>query len=108
MPNKNKVFGLIIHQKLAEALKINTYRKEHLINHSSNFEVPDTIVIDSEPYCRYFINDNEIIRRNLFLENKIQSNENDVINIDCNIVDPYISNTKFCNTIATFNNVSIN
>ena len=88
MPNKNKVFGLIIHQKLAEALKINTYRKEHLINHSSNFEVPDTIVIDSEPYCLYCINDNEIIRGNIFLENKIQSNENDVVCIACNIVGP--------------------
>ena len=34
------------------------------------------------------------------------SNDHNVINIDCNIVDPYISNTKFCNTIATFNNIT--
>ena len=108
LADQNKVLGLLIHKRLAEALKLDTYVKEHLINHSSHFEIPDSVVIDSEPYFLYFIDENEIIRGTIFLDNKIESNENNVINIDCNIVDPYISNTKFCNTIATFNNVSIN
>ena len=108
LADQNKVLGLLIHKRLAEALKLDTYVKEHLINHSSHFEIPDSVVIDSEPYFLYFIDENEIIRGTIFLDNKIESNENNVINIDCNIVDPYISNTKFCNTIATFNNVSSN
>ena len=108
LADQNKVLGLLIHKRLAEALKLDTYVKEHLINHSSHFEIPDSFVIDSEPYFLYFIDENEIIRGTIFLDNKIESNENNVINIDCNIVDPYISNTKFCNTIATFNNVSSN
>merc|ERR1712112_463550 len=37
-----------------------------------------------------------------------ESNDDTVINIDSNIVDPYISNTKFCNTLATFNNITNN
>ena len=108
LANQNKVLGLLIHKRLSEALKLETYVKEHLINHSSDFEIPDSIVIDSEPYFLYFIEENEVIRGNIYLDNKIESNENNVINVDCNIVDPYISNTNFCNTIATFNNVSSN
>ena len=104
--SQNKVIGLIIHKKLAEALKIDTYLKSHLIDHSSHLEIPDLLEIDSEPYLLYFINENEIIKGRIILENKIMSNDHNVINIDCNIVDPYISNTKFCNTIATFNNIT--
>ena len=104
--SQDKVIGLIIHKKLAEALKIDTYLIQHLKNHSSNFEIPDVLEIDSEPYLLYFIHENEIIEGRIILENKIMSNDHNVINIDCNIVDPYISNTKFCNTIATFNNIT--
>ena len=84
-PNQNKFLGLLIHKRLAEALKLDTYVKEHLLHHSSHFETPDSIVIDSEPYFLYFIDENEIIRGTIFLDNKIESNENNVINIDCNI-----------------------
>ena len=106
--SQDKVIGLIIHKKLAEALKIDTYLKGHLTDHSSLFEIPDLLEIDSEPYLLYFIDENEIIKGRIILENKIMSNDYNVINIDCNIVDPYISNTKFCNTIATFNNITNN
>ena len=99
---------MIIHKKLAEALKIDTCLIRHLTDHSSNFEIPDLLEIDSEPYLLYFIDENEIIKGRIILENKIMSNDYNVINIDCNIVDPYISNTKFCNTIATFNNITNN
>ena len=105
LANQNKVLGLLIHKRLSEALKLETYVKEHLINHSSHFEIPDSIVIDSEPYCLYFVGENEIIRGTIFLDNKIEPNENNVINVDCNIVDPYISNTNFRNTMAAINNV---
>ena len=80
LADPNKVLGLIIHKTLAEALKINTYVKEHLVKHSSHFEIPDSIVIDSEPYFLYFIDENEIIRGTIFLKNKIESKENNVIN----------------------------
>ena len=105
---QDKVIGLLIHKKLAKALKIDTYIKGHLTGHSSDFEIPDLLEIDSEPYLLYFIDENEIVRGRIILENKIISNDHNVINIDCNIVDPYISNTKFCNTIATFNNITNN
>ena len=70
LADQNKVIGLIIHKRLAEALKIDTYVREHLINHSSHFEIPDSIVIDSEPYFVYFIDENEIIQGTIFLEKK--------------------------------------
>merc|ERR1712148_86498 len=99
LSNPKKILGLIIHKRLAKALKLDTYVKEHLINHSSHFQTPDSIVIDSEPYFLYFIDENDVIRGTIFRENIIESNENNIINIDCNIVDPYISNTKISNKI---------
>ena len=54
----------------------------------------------------YFIRADDIIRGKVFFNDIIKSNEDNVINIDCNIVDPYISNGNFCNTIATFNNIT--
>ena len=57
LADQNKVLGLLIHKRLAEALKLDTYVKEHLINHSSHFEIPDSFVIDSEPYFLYFIDE---------------------------------------------------
>ena len=36
----------------------------------------------------------------------IYSDENGIINIDTNIASPYISNEKYCSTIATFSNVN--
>ena len=38
LPNQNKFLGLIIHKRLAEALKLDKYIKEHLLNHSSHFD----------------------------------------------------------------------
>ena len=76
--------------------------------HSSRFEKPTTLEIDSETYLLYFIRESEIVFGGIFHDNKIQSNDDTVINIDSNIVDPYISDTKFCNTLATFNNVTNN
>ena len=112
MANGIKWFGVKkwIKCDRAKALKINTYIniKEHLISHSSNFEIPDSLLINSEPYFLYFTNDNETFRGNIFLENKIQSNKNDAINIDYDNVDAYISHNTFCYKIATFANVSIN
>ena len=66
LANQNKVLGLLIHKRLSEALKLETYVKEHLINHSLHFEIPDSIVIDSEPYFLYFISENDIIRGTIF------------------------------------------
>ena len=69
--SQDKVIGLIIHKKLAEALKIDTYLIRHLTDHSSHFEIPDLLEIDSEPYLLYFIHENEIIKGRIILENKI-------------------------------------
>ena len=99
---------LIIHKRLVEALKVNTYAKEHLINELSYVKIPNSIVIDSEPYFIHFVEEYKIIRGTIFLENKIDSNESNVINMDCTIVDHYISNKNFRNTMATFNNAAIN
>ena len=49
-----------------EALKRDTYAKEHLINQSLHFEIPDSIVINLGPYFISFIDENEIIRGAIF------------------------------------------
>ena len=38
-----------------------------------------------------FIDENKIIKGKHILENNITSNEDNVIDINCNIIDPYIS-----------------
>ena len=106
--DKHKEIGLLIHRKLAEALNLYTHLKENLSTNYSEIEIPTPLEIDSETYYLYFIRENEIIYSRLFYDHKIQSNEDHVINIDCNIVDPFISDTKYCNTIATFNNITNN
>lgn len=102
---QNKNFGLIIHKNLALSLKINTYFRKDLTLETDIFEVPETIMIDAEQYFLYFFKPNEEIKRSIFLSNTISSENNDIINIDCNIVAPYISNENFSSTIATFNNI---
>ena len=107
--DQSQEIGLLIHANLAEALKLSKYHlKENLITNESRYEIPTLIEINSVSYFLYFVGVNEIIRGGLFFDDKIQSNEDNVINIDCNIVDPYISNGNFCNTIATFNNITNN
>ena len=106
--DKNKEIGLLIHRNLAKALQLSTHLKDNFVLHSSRFEKPTTLEIDSETYLLYFIRESEIVFGGIFHDNKIQSNDDTVINIDSNIVDPYISDTKFCNTLATFNNVTNN
>ena len=106
--DKNKEIGLLIHRNLAKALQLSTHLKDNFVLHSSRFEKPTTLEIDSETYLLYFIRENEIVFGGIFRDNKIQSNDDTVINIDSNIVDPYISNTKFCNALATFINVTNN
>ena len=103
---ETKKHGLLVHERLAKALKINTYFRISLKNNTKSFQIPDSLTIDSEPYFLYFLSKDEKIRGGVFFDNTITSNENDVINIDCNLIDPYTSNEKFCTTIATFNNVS--
>ena len=76
------------------------------MHQSSRFEKPTTLEIDSETYLLYFIRESKIVFGGIFRDNKIQTNDDPVINIDSNIVDPYISDTKYCNTLATFNNVT--
>ena len=55
-----------------------------------------------------FLSKEEQIKGGLFFDNTISSFNDNVINIDCNIVYPYISNEKFCSTIAIFNNITNN
>ena len=98
----------MIHRNLAKALQLSTHLKDNFVLHSSRFEKPTTLEIDSETYLLYFIRENEIVFGGIFRDNKIQSNDDTVINIDSNIVDPYNSNTKFCNTLTTLNNVTNN
>ena len=98
----------MIHRNLAKALQLSTHLKDNFVHNSSRFEKPTTLEIDSETYLLYFIRESEIVFGGIFRDNKIQSNDDTVINIDSNIVDPYISNTNFCNTLATFNNVTNN
>ena len=105
---KNKEIGLLIHRNLAEALKLSTHFRENIVVHSSQLEFPSSLEISNETYLLYFIRENEIIRGRLFNHNKIQSDDDNVINVECNIVDPYISNTKFGNTLATVNNITNN
>ena len=105
---KNKEIGLLIHRNLAEALKLSTHLRENIVVHSSQLEFPSSLEINNETYLLYFIRENEIIRGRLFHHDKIQSDDDNVINVECNIVDPYISNTKFGNTLATFNNITNN
>ena len=105
--NQNLEIGLLIHRNLAEALKLSNYHvKENLPTNSSRIEITSSIEINSETYFLYFIRADDIIRGKVFFNDIIKSNEDNVINIDCNIVDPYISNGNFCNTIATFNNIT--
>ena len=49
----------------------------------------------------------KVTKKPIILQNKVDSRKNGII-IDCNIVDPYISNKCFCNPLATFMNFSIN
>ena len=51
---------------------MNTYVKEQLINRSSHFEVPDSVVI--EPHFLFFIDESGIIRGTISLKNKNKSN----------------------------------
>ena len=104
--SSNKVIGVLVHKNLAKALKIDTYFKKELKDNSERFEIPNTIDINSETYSLYFLNEGEEIKGRIIYDNTITSYDNDVINIDCNLTYPYISNEKFCTTIATFNNVS--
>ena len=41
----------------------------------------------------------------MFSDNRISSDDNDIINIDTNIVSPYIFNEEFRTTVATFSSV---
>ncbi len=105
---QDKLLGIIIHENFAKALKIETYSIKDLSSNTQRFEVPNSIVINSENYLVYFLSREEQIKGGLFFDNTISSFNDNVINIDCNIVYPYISNEKFCSTIATFNNITNN
>ena len=106
--NQDKILGLIIHENLAKALKINTYFKNDLESNIQSFELAPSIVVNSEKYSVYFLSNEEKIKGGLFFDNIITSDNNNVLNIDCSIVYPYISNETFCSTIATFNNITNN
>ena len=75
-------------------------------NNSERFEILDAIDINSETYSLHFLNKGEEIKGGGVYDNKITSYDNDVINIDCSLTYPYISNEKICTTIPTFNNIS--
>jgi len=51
---ETKKHGLIVHELLAKALKINTYFRISLKNNTKSFQIPDSLTIDSEPYFLYF------------------------------------------------------
>ena len=115
--------GLLIHKNLAKALKLTRYfrsRKisgtgpfagvtdaQHVFKRAGNsIEAPPCIKLDKESYFLYFLSGNEEIRGDLFYDNKIFSDDNDIINVDSNLLDPYILNEKYCSTIATFSNTA--
>ena len=114
----NQTFvGLLLHENLAKALKFQTYfrRTDYTSprlysdlndNNLINFEIPEQIEIDKEIYYLYFIKINDEIRGGIFFENSIPLEDNNIINVESNIINPYVSNEKFCTTIATFNNLS--
>ena len=106
--NEDKLLGIIVHENFAKALKIETYSTTNLSDNTQRFEVPNSIFIHSEKYLVYFLSKDEKLRGGLFFDNTIGTYNDNVINIDCNIVYPYISNEKFCSTLATFNNITNN
>ena len=106
MKIQKKTIGLLVHRKLASALKLNTYFRKGLNNNEAVFEIPGSIIINDESYLLYFLNPKEEIKGGIFLKNEISSDENIIINIDSTIVAPYLSNDKYCSTIGTFNNVN--
>ena len=106
--NEDKLLGIIVHENFAKALKIETYSTKNLSDNTQRFEVPNSIFIHSEKYLVYFLSKDEKLRGGLFFDNTIGTYNDNVINIDCNIVYPYISNEKFCSTLATFNNITNN
>ena len=101
-----KLVGFLLHEKLAKSLKLKSYIRKINNNNSNNSEEAETIQINKESYCVYFIKVNEEIRSEVFVANIIPLVDNNIINIESNIISPYISNENFCNTIATFNNLS--
>ena len=104
---KNERFvGILLHEKLARAIKIKTYFRREIKNDFYQFEDPETFVINKDPYKLYFLKVNEEIRGGIFVENNIPLEDNNIINVESNIISPYISNEKFCNVISTFNNLS--
>ena len=98
--------GLLLHEKLAKAIKLKTYFRREIKNDFYQFEDPETFVINKDPYKLYFLKVNEEIRGGIFVENNIPLEDNNIINVESNIISPYISNEKFCNIISTFNNLS--
>ena len=44
---ETKKHGLLVHERLAKALKINTYFRISLKNNTKSFQIPDVLTIDS-------------------------------------------------------------
>ena len=64
---------------------------------------PTKISVNNEKYFVYFVRNGEGIRGDILTENSVSSDNNNIIKVHCNLVNPYPSNEHFCKILATFN-----
>ena len=61
------------------------------------------IEIYGEKYYTICIETGSEIRGGIFTEDNIHYNNNNIVEVDCNLISFYPSNDTFCSTISTFN-----
>ena len=94
---------ILLHEKFAIATKIERYWM--VINGKRLLQCffPTKISVNNENYFVYFVRNGEEIRGGILTENSVSSNNNNIIEVHCNLVNPYPSNENFCKILATFN-----
>ena len=85
-------FGITIHENLFFALKLHTAKLGK-----------KQIEIYGEKYYTICIETGSEIRGGIFTEDNIHYNNNNIVEVECNLISFYPSNDTFCSTISTFN-----
>ena len=94
---------VLLHEKFAVATKIEKYWMIINGKRLPKCFFPSKISLHNETYFVYFVRNGEEIRGDIITGNNVSSDNNNIIQVQCNLVSPYPSNENFCKILATFN-----
>ena len=99
---------VLLHEKFAVATKIEKYWMIINGKRLPKCFFPSKISLHNESYFVYFVRNGEEIRGDIITGNNVSSDNNNIIQVQCNLVSPYPSNENFCKILATFNTLKQN